>query len=518
MREARKNEAPARAANSDAGAAPALARHPHQAHEQQRHHHGELDQDRQRPQVLHRRGVGEHAGEAVAGEGEAPVQHLAQRGEDVAPEPGAGPHPQRGLEGDHQGDREHEQRQDAAGPALPQAGQAQAPVLRPFGQRHRAQEEAGQREEAGDAEEPAPGDLEAGVEGEDGQQRHGPKAVEPGHVGKLGRAPARCPGRTCGAARRRARPRRRGRSRSRARVRPGRAAERPGGPLASRGRGPVCRARAQGAGARRARAPAAGPGPALWVRAAAARDARPPARSGRTGRCPTAGPRAPPGLRSAGRSSGVPARAPPARLIAGPAHRAGEGAPAPRRVVASGGSGDRCGYAGEPCARGVGAAGGVGPPGGNGAPGGSVRPAGSRRSGRPRGSLGLGRPGSFRLRDPAGRPDRGGRAGRRAGCEGLAGRTRVRGCATPRRCRGRRARARRAGHGDRTRARGCGPRPATAAVTAVAAMRGVRMAVAREGAPVRTGAGRRGRIRRASRRAGTTAAGRPHRDQHRDWG
>ena len=138
-----------------AGGAPAAAGGPHEADEGQRDDDGELHQDGQGPQVLHGGRVGEHAGEPVAAEREAPVEDLAEGGEDVAPEPRSGAHPQHHLEDHHQRHGEDDGRQDALGPVLPQPPEVEAAVLGPLGQRQRPQQEPGQGQEAGDAQEAA---------------------------------------------------------------------------------------------------------------------------------------------------------------------------------------------------------------------------------------------------------------------------------------------------------------------------------------------------------------------------
>jgi hypothetical protein len=139
--------------------------------------------------VLHRGRIGEHAGEARAVEHVAPVQDLPERGEDVASVPEPGSDAQCDLQRHHGGDRQEDGREDAAGAALPESSDGELPVLRPLGEGDGRDEEARQREEAGQAEEPTPRELEALVERQHRQQRDGPQAVERSDAGQLGSGP-----------------------------------------------------------------------------------------------------------------------------------------------------------------------------------------------------------------------------------------------------------------------------------------------------------------------------------------
>jgi hypothetical protein len=130
--------------------------------------------------------IGEHTGEARAVEHVPPVQDLPERGEDVASVARPSTDPHRDLQRHHGGDGQEEGGQDAAGPVLPEPADRELPVLRPLGECDGRHEEAREREEAGQAEEPAACELEALVERQHRQQRHGPQAVERGDAGELG--------------------------------------------------------------------------------------------------------------------------------------------------------------------------------------------------------------------------------------------------------------------------------------------------------------------------------------------
>ena len=85
--------------------------------------------NRDGPDVLHRRRIGEHAGEAVVTEGETPVEHLARGRQHVAPEPWTGADPKSRLKRDDRSEHERKRWDQAPGPPLPEAGHRHPTVL-----------------------------------------------------------------------------------------------------------------------------------------------------------------------------------------------------------------------------------------------------------------------------------------------------------------------------------------------------------------------------------------------------
>ena len=163
----------------------------------------ELLLDRQRPEVLHGRGLGEQVGVGVAREHESPVGHVRQRGQYVAAQGTqlVGVGYERAEEHDAP-ERQHGRREQAAEPSGPEGAQTDATRGRRLCQQQGGDEEARQREERAHPQEPAPRPAEAGVKGEHGPDGHATKAVERGFVAQPGPATRDRRARGAGAVRR----------------------------------------------------------------------------------------------------------------------------------------------------------------------------------------------------------------------------------------------------------------------------------------------------------------------------
>ena len=151
-----------------------------QAGDDQRQQHVELLLDRQAPEVLERRRRLEGRPVAAALGDEVPVDDLGQGERYVAAQipqlvgvPDADqPH------GHDDADRRPRRRQQPTEPPDPEAAQVHRVAPHPLAQQQRRDEEAREREEEGDAEEPTGRPAEAGVVHEHGGDRDRPEPVE----------------------------------------------------------------------------------------------------------------------------------------------------------------------------------------------------------------------------------------------------------------------------------------------------------------------------------------------------
>ena len=209
-RQHRTSRPPDAAAPAKASAktpAPPPAQHQQQ---QQRPHQVELLLDRDRPGVQQRRLRPEVIEVALAGNDEAPVGGVAQRRERVAAQRRARRHGgDEGSPGDHRRQQDRHRRQQPAGPAAPEAQQADPAGLAVLAQQQAGDQEAGKHEEDVDPEQAAGQPADAGVVAHDAQ--HGQRAdpverrnvLEPAATLAHRRARPRTP-RTVGARSRRA--------------------------------------------------------------------------------------------------------------------------------------------------------------------------------------------------------------------------------------------------------------------------------------------------------------------------
>ena len=150
-------------------------------HDHDREHQVELLLDRERPEVQHRRRGAEELGVGLARGDEAPVGHVEQRGQHVAPQGGElarGGHEV--AEGD---DAEQAQQRGRHQPAVatpPEVPEADGPGTRVLPDEQQGDQEAREREEGRDPEEASLRPREPVVEQQHGQHREAPQAFDAG--------------------------------------------------------------------------------------------------------------------------------------------------------------------------------------------------------------------------------------------------------------------------------------------------------------------------------------------------
>ncbi len=163
-----------------------------QEHEDHRWPHDvELLLDRQRPHVLEGRGLG-RLGEVVRpGQDEVPVGHVEQRRQGVETKPGelARRRQEPGVEG-HPDQQDEEGRQQAAGPAGPEAAQGDAEGPPPLPHQQRRDEEPREDEEDVHPEEAAGEDGQAAVVAHHPEDGDRTQALEPGDEAEADRPAA----------------------------------------------------------------------------------------------------------------------------------------------------------------------------------------------------------------------------------------------------------------------------------------------------------------------------------------
>ena len=162
------------------------------AEHHQRPHQVELLLDRQRPRVQQRRRLGGQREVARARMNGVPVRDVEDRRERVAEDVGGGQDPGHdGQDDADDGDEEEQRGQEAPGATGPEASEANRSGARPLLDQQGRDQESGQDEERIDAVETPGHRAEPGVEGDDGQHRKGPDAIEPANAAQP-RVPPGC--------------------------------------------------------------------------------------------------------------------------------------------------------------------------------------------------------------------------------------------------------------------------------------------------------------------------------------
>ncbi len=166
---------------------PAIPLEPPQQHEgDQGVEQVELLLDGEAPEVQHRRRRCEQVGVGLPGDDEPPVGHVEQGGGDVAPEvallDGAG---REDAEGQHDHEGSEAGRHQSSEPSAPERPQVHRAGGGALGQQQRGDQEAGEREEGGDAEVAADRPGEPAVEEEHRDDGDASQPVEAGEVGEL---------------------------------------------------------------------------------------------------------------------------------------------------------------------------------------------------------------------------------------------------------------------------------------------------------------------------------------------
>ena len=163
-------------------AAPALAPHGEDEHEDQRPEQVELLLHRQRPHVLEQRRAPRALEVREVAEDEEPVLDVEQRGDDLAPQ--LVEHVGEEQDGVDRHHEEHgeERGEEAAGPPVPEPLQPDPAVLLPVGQQQARDQVAADHEEHVDAEEATRDPPLVGVVQQDGDDRDRAEAIERGDV------------------------------------------------------------------------------------------------------------------------------------------------------------------------------------------------------------------------------------------------------------------------------------------------------------------------------------------------